>query len=74
LPTGPSNKMGWKTAYALLDTFIEYDKSECRGFVARFKELNGDQSVVLKDTFKNGDVSVATQISAIRHCRRSLRS
>jgi branched-chain amino acid transport system substrate-binding protein len=66
--------MGWKTAYALLDTFIEYDKSECRGFVARFKELNGDQSVVLKDTFKNGDVSVATQISAIRHCRRSLRS
>ena len=58
-----TNKMGWKTAYALLDTFIEYDKSECRGFVARFKELNGDQSVVLEDTFKNADVSVATQIS-----------
>jgi branched-chain amino acid transport system substrate-binding protein len=58
-----TNKMGWKTAYALLDTFIEYDKSECRGFVARFKELNGDQSVILEDTFKNADVSVATQIS-----------
>jgi len=58
-----TNKMGWKTAYALLDTFIEYDKSECRGFVARFKELNGDKSVVLEDTFKNADVSVATQIS-----------
>ncbi len=58
-----TNKMGWKTAYALLDTFIEYDKSECRGFVARSKELNGDKSVVLEDTFKNGDVSVATQIS-----------
>jgi branched-chain amino acid transport system substrate-binding protein len=58
-----TNKMGWKTAYGLLDTFIEYDKSECRGFVARFKELNGDQSVVLEDTFKNADVSVATQIS-----------
>lgn len=58
-----THKMGWKTAYALLDTFIEYDKSECRGFVARFKELNGDKSVVLEDTFKNADVSVATQIS-----------
>ena len=58
-----TNKMGWKSAYALLDTFIEYDKSECRGFVARFKELNGDQSIVLEDTFKNADVSVATHIS-----------
>jgi len=58
-----TNKMGWKTAYALLDTFIEYDKSECRGFVSRFKELNGDKSVILEDTFKNADVSVATQIS-----------
>jgi branched-chain amino acid transport system substrate-binding protein len=58
-----AKKKGWKTAYALLDTFIEYDKSECRGFVARFKELNGDKSVVLEDTFKNGDVSVAAQIS-----------
>jgi branched-chain amino acid transport system substrate-binding protein len=58
-----TNKMGWRTAYALLDTFIEYDKSECRGFVSRFKELNGDKSVVLEDTFKNADVSVATQIS-----------
>ena len=58
-----TNKMGWKTAYALLDTFIEYDKSECRGFISRFKELNGDKSVILEDTFKNADVSVATQIS-----------
>ena len=58
-----TNKMGWKTAYALLNTFIEYDKSECRGFISRFKELNGDKSVMLEDTFKNADVSVATQIS-----------
>ena len=55
--------MGWKTAYVLLDTFIEYDKSECRGFVAHFKELNGNNSVILEDTFKNDDISVATQIS-----------
>lgn len=55
-----TKKMGWKTAYVLLDTFIEYDKSECRGFVAHFKELNGNNSVILEDTFKNDDISVAT--------------
>jgi branched-chain amino acid transport system substrate-binding protein len=58
-----TKKMGWKKAYVLLDTFIEYDKSLCRGFVERFKELNGAGSIVLEDSFKNADVSVASQIS-----------
>jgi len=58
-----SHKMGWKTAYALDDTFIEYDKSECRGFVDEFKKINGADSVLLEDSFKNDDTSVATQIS-----------
>jgi branched-chain amino acid transport system substrate-binding protein len=58
-----THKKGWKTAYALDDTFIEYDKSECRGFVDEFKKLNGDKAVVLEDTFKNGDTSVASQVS-----------
>ncbi|TIU72058.1 MAG: ABC transporter substrate-binding protein [Mesorhizobium sp.] len=58
-----TKKMGWKKAYVLLDTFIEYDKSLCRGFVDRFKQLNGDAGIVLQDTFKNADVSVAAQIS-----------
>lgn len=58
-----TKKMGWKTAYVLTDTFIEYDKSLCRGFLARWKELNGDAGVVLEDSFKNADVSVASQIS-----------
>ncbi|RBP11361.1 amino acid/amide ABC transporter substrate-binding protein (HAAT family) [Roseiarcus fermentans] len=58
-----AKKKGWKTAYVLTDTFIEYDKSLCRGFLSRWKELNGDQSIVLEDSFKNADVSVASQIS-----------
>jgi branched-chain amino acid transport system substrate-binding protein len=58
-----THKKGWKTAYALDDTFIEYDKSECRGFVDEFKKLNGDQAIVLEDTFKNADTSVASQVS-----------
>ena len=58
-----THKKGWKTAYALDDTFIEYDKSECRGFVDEFKKLNGDKAIVLEDTFKNADTSVASQVS-----------
>jgi branched-chain amino acid transport system substrate-binding protein len=58
-----ARKKGWKTAYVLLDSFIEYDKSLCRGFVERWKEVNGATSVVLEDSFKNADVSVASQIS-----------
>ena len=58
-----TKKMGFKKAYVLDDTFIEYDKSLCRGFVAQFKALNGDTSVVLEDSFKNADPSVASQIS-----------
>ena len=58
-----THKKGWKSAYALYDTFIEYDKSECRGFVDEFKKLNGDKAIVLEDTFKNADMSVASQVS-----------
>jgi len=58
-----TKKQGYKKAYVLVDTFIEYDKSLCRGFVEKFKELNGADSVVLEDSFKNADPSVASQIS-----------
>jgi len=58
-----TKKMGFKTAYVLVDTFIEYDKSLCSGFVEQFKALNGDASIILEDSFKNADPSVASQIS-----------
>lgn len=54
---------GWRKAYVLLDTFIQYDKSLCAGFVERWKELAGDAGLILEDEFKNADVTVASQIS-----------
>jgi branched-chain amino acid transport system substrate-binding protein len=57
------NKQGWKSAYVLLDTFIQYDKSLCAGFVERWRELAGADSIVLEDEFKNSDVTVSSQIS-----------
>lgn len=56
-------KQGWKTAYVLLDTFIQYDKALCAGFVERWTELAGEDSIVLQDEFKNSDVTVASQIT-----------
>ncbi|SEH89710.1 branched-chain amino acid transport system substrate-binding protein [Paracoccus alkenifer] len=56
-------KQGWKAAYVLLDTFIQYDKSLCAGFVERWTELAGADSIVLQDEFKNADVTVSSQIS-----------
>lgn len=58
-----ARKKGWKTAYVLVDTFIEYDKSLCRGFVEQWKKINGPNAVVLEDSFKNADVSISSQIS-----------
>ncbi|MBY5989102.1 ABC transporter substrate-binding protein [Roseovarius atlanticus] len=57
------NMKGWRSAYVLLDTFIQYDKSLCAGFVERWSELAGANSIVLQDEFKNSDVTVASQIS-----------
>jgi branched-chain amino acid transport system substrate-binding protein len=57
-------KKQFKTAYILLDDVTDYDKDQCRGFETRFKELGGQ--ILGKDTFKNGDPSVATQVTRIK--------
>jgi branched-chain amino acid transport system substrate-binding protein len=54
---------GWKKAYVLTDTFIQYNKSLCAGFLSKWKELAGDDAVVAQDEFKNADVTIASQIS-----------
>ncbi|WP_188052186.1 ABC transporter substrate-binding protein [Aureimonas fodinaquatilis] len=59
-------KQGYKTAYVLLDTFIQYDRSLCAGFVERWTELAGADALVLQDEFKNADVTVASQISRLQ--------
>ena len=58
------NNKGWKTAYNLLDTSIEYDKAICAGFQTRFEKLGG---VMLgEDTFKQDDASIASQITRFK--------
>ncbi len=54
-----------RNAYVLLDSTIEYDKGICTGFDWMFKQLPGTK-VLGQDTFKNGDASIAAQISRIK--------
>lgn len=57
---------GWKTAYALTQTTIQYDMSVSAAFQARFKEQNGDATLVGVDTFTMDDASIATHITRIK--------
>jgi branched-chain amino acid transport system substrate-binding protein len=58
-------KRNMRTAFVLLDDFIEYNKSVCAGFDWMFPKLGG--KIVDRDTFKNADSSIATQITHIRN-------
>ena len=53
-----------KTGYVLLDTTIEYNKGICTGFDWMFPMAGGE--IVGRDTFKNGDASIASQITRIK--------
>ncbi|MGE4064791.1 MAG: ABC transporter substrate-binding protein [Rhodospirillaceae bacterium] len=53
----------FKTSYILLDDSVEYDKSLCAGFEWMFPQKGG--KIVGKDTFKNADPSIASQITRL---------
>ncbi len=53
------------TGYVLLDTTIEYNKGICSGFDWMFPQLDGTE-IVGRDTFKNDDASIASQITRIK--------
>jgi branched-chain amino acid transport system substrate-binding protein len=55
---------GFKTSYLLLDDVTDYDKDQCASFKQVWTELGGE--ILGEDTFKNGDPSVAAQVSRIR--------
>lgn len=57
------DKQGFRTAYLLIDNSIEYDKSVCAGYEWAFKKRGG--KIVNTDTFKNGDASIASQITRL---------
>jgi branched-chain amino acid transport system substrate-binding protein len=56
---------GWRKAYSLLDTTIEFDKSTCAGFNARWKELAGAENFLGEDTWRNDDPSISAQITRL---------
>lgn len=58
------NERTAQTGYVLLDTTIEYNKGICTGFDWMFPEAGGE--IVGRDTFKNGDASIASQITRIK--------
>ncbi len=59
------NKRAARKAYVLEDTFIEYNKGICTGFDWMFPRLEGAE-IVGRDTFKNDDASIASQITRIK--------
>lgn len=59
-----ARKRDAKTGYVLLDTTIEYNKGICSGFDWMFPGAGGQ--IVGRDTFKNGDASIASQITRIK--------
>ncbi len=61
-----NKKRNVRSAYVLLDTTIEYDKGICKGFEWMFPQLSG-AAIVGRDTFKNGDASIASQITRIKN-------
>ena len=58
-------KRGMKTVYMLTDDTLEYTKSMCAGFDWMYKKKGG--KIAEHDTFKNGDASIAAQITRLRN-------
>jgi branched-chain amino acid transport system substrate-binding protein len=61
-------KMGYRNAYVLDDTNIEYDKSTCAGFNWAFPKEGG--TIVGSDSFKNDDPSISSQVTRISNAVR----
>jgi branched-chain amino acid transport system substrate-binding protein len=57
-------KKGYRNGYLLLDDSVEYNKSVCAGFDWMFPKKGG--KIVGRDTFKNGDASIAAQVTRLR--------
>ncbi|MFN3261078.1 MAG: ABC transporter substrate-binding protein [Pikeienuella sp.] len=60
-----AKEKGWKTAYILLDTTIEYNKGICYGFDWMWREKLGLE-ILGHDVYKNDDPSIAAQITRIK--------
>lgn len=54
---------GWRTAYVLTQTTIQYDQSVSEAFVARWTELAGEDALLGEDVFAFDDASISAQIT-----------
>ncbi len=59
-------EMGAKTAYVLKDTAMDFTMNLAAFFEERFKAANGEDSIVLEDTFKTGDQDYSAQITRLK--------
>ncbi|PDT80832.1 ABC transporter substrate-binding protein [Sinorhizobium sp. BJ1] len=57
---------GYKAPFILEDTWIEFNKNLCSNFTKRWVELAGEASIAGKDTFRNDDSSIASQVTKIK--------
>ncbi|HWL71764.1 MAG TPA: ABC transporter substrate-binding protein [Geminicoccus sp.] len=58
---------GWRSAYVMMDTAIEYTKSLCQGFRDRWTELAGAEAISGEDTWNGlNDTTIAGQISRMK--------
>ncbi len=55
-----------KTAYVLKDTAMDFTINLAGFFVERFKKLNGNNAIILEDTFKTGDQDFSAQINRLK--------
>jgi branched-chain amino acid transport system substrate-binding protein len=62
-------KKGWRNAYILLDTSIEYDKAICGGFRTRWAKLGGN--MLGEDSYKQDDASIASQITRVQETEKA---
>lgn len=58
------NEKGWKSAYVVTDTFIDYTTSLSQYFIEDFKNLGGQ--VVFEDTYTQGDQDFSAQLARIK--------
>lgn len=59
-------KQNLRRPYLLEDTSIQYSKSLCSEFQTAWEKVGGAGTIAGRDTFKNSDPSIASQVSKVK--------
>lgn len=62
------NTMGWKTAYVVTDTFIDYTTSLSEYFIAHFEKLGG--KVIAEDKYTQGAQDFSAQLARLQRAEK----